>query len=107
VARPTEHGEIWVAKLDKRRPVVVVSRDDVHGRRQETTVASVTRTVRGIRSEISLDHRDGLPETSAVNCDVLWSIEKAQLERRIGRLSETKIEALDDALRFALQLRPG
>lgn len=96
-----------MAVIDKRRPVVVVSRDDVHGRRQEATVASVTRTARGIRSEILVDHRDGLPDASAVNCDVLWTIEKAQLERRVGRLSEAQIEALDDALRFALQLRSG
>lgn len=32
-------------------------------------------------------------------------IRKVDLGRRVGRLSETKIDALDDALRFALQLR--
>jgi len=85
--------------------VVVVSRDDVHGRRSQTTVAAVSRTIFGIQTEVLLDHRDGLPEVSAVNCDVLWTIEKTQLIRRLGRLSETKIDAMDDALRFALQLR--
>lgn len=105
MARPTERGEIWEADIAKRRPVVVVSRDDVAGRRDSTTIAVITRTVRGHPGEVVLDHRDGLPSVSAVNCDDLHSIPKSRLERRIGRLSETKIEQLDDALRFALQLR--
>ena len=105
MGRPTEHGEVWEAALDKRRPVVVVSRDDVAGRRDGTTVAAVTSTIRGLPTEVLLDHRDGLPQLCAVNCDDLKTIRKMRLERRIGRLSETKIESLDDALRFALQLR--
>lgn len=104
--RPTEHGEVWEAALDKKRPVVIVSRDDVRGRRDSTTVAAITRTVRGLPTEVLLDHRDGLPELCAVNCDDLTSIRKIRLDRRIGRLSGTKIESLDDALRFALQLHP-
>lgn len=103
--RPTEHGELWEAALDKVRPVVIVSRDDVAGRREATTVAAVTSTVRGLPTEVLLDHRDGLSQLSAVNCDDLSTIRKSRLGRRIGRLSEIKIEALDDALRFALQLR--
>ena len=84
--------------------MVIVSRDDVYGRRDQTTVASVTRTIHDIPSEVPLDERAGLREFSAVNCDALSTIPKSQLERRVGRLSELKIEALADALRFALQL---
>jgi mRNA interferase MazF len=105
LAKPTEHGEIWLAMVDKRRPVVIVSRDDLHGRRDQTTVAPITRTVHGIPTEVFVDHREGLPEMSVVNCDVLQTIYKSQLERRVGRLSELTRDALDDALRFALQLR--
>lgn len=103
--RPTEHGEVWEAALDKARPVVIVSRDDVAGRREGATVAAITRTVRGLPTEVLLDHRDGFPNPCAVNCDDLTSIRKVRLDRRIGRLSDTKIDSLDDALRFALQLR--
>jgi len=71
----------------------------------ETTVAAITSTVRGLPTEVLLDHRDGFPRLCAVNCDDLKTIRKTNLDRRIGRLSETKIESLDDALRFALQLR--
>ena len=103
--RATEHGELWEVRLDKVRPVVIVSRDDVRGRRMKATVASVTTAIRDLPTYVLLDHRDGLPDLSAVNCDELQTIPKAQLTRRLGRLSIEKIDALDDALRFALQLR--
>ena len=90
--------------IDKRRPVIVVSRDDLRGVRGQTTVAVITRTIRGIPSEVLLDDRDGLSEPSVVNCDVLATIEKSRLKRRIGRLSTSKLEELHEALAFALQL---
>jgi mRNA interferase MazF len=104
VATQTEHGEIWLASMDKRRPVVVVSRDDVQGKRAQTTVAVITTRVRQIPTEVTLDARDGVDRTCVVNCDYLETIEKTRLERRIARLSELKLENLRDALRFALQL---
>jgi mRNA interferase MazF len=105
MARATEHGELWEAVADKRRPVVVVSRDDVGGRRDTTTVAAITSTVRGLPTEVVLDHRDGFPQICAINCDDLKTVQKTLLDRRLGRLSESKLDALEDALRFALQLR--
>lgn len=104
MARPTEHGEIWEARADKLRPVVVVSRDDTRGVRTKTTVAVVTSSLRDAASFVLLDHRDGLPAVSAINCDELHTIDKALLQRRVGRLSETKLAELDHALRFALEL---
>lgn len=105
MARGTEHGEIWEARLDKLRPVAVVSRDDTQGRRAKTTVAAITTGLRDIPTHVPVDERDGLRQLSAINCDELQTVPKTLLVRRIGRLSATKIEALDDALRFALQLR--
>jgi mRNA interferase MazF len=105
VAKPTEHGEIWEATVEKRRPVVVVSRDDVRGQRSKTTVAWVTTTIRSVPTEVALDHRDGLRESSVVNCDELATIDKTELVRRVGKLSAQRIATLDEALRFALQLR--
>lgn len=102
--RPTEHGEIWWAVVDKPRPVVVVGRDDVRGARARTTVAPVTRTIRGLASEVDLDQRDGLPRSCVANCDDLGTIPKTRLIRRVGRLSEQKLLELAEALRFSLQL---
>jgi mRNA interferase MazF len=102
--RGTEHGEIWWAAADKRRPVLVVSRDDTRGARALATVALVTRTARGLACEVELDQRDGLPMPCVANCDDLTTIAKARLIRRVGRLTGVKLSELDDALRFALQL---
>ena len=97
--RATEHGELWWAHFDKRRPVVVVGRDDVRGARARTTVAPVTRTARGLPSEVELDQRDGLPLACVASCDELGTIPKSKLIRRIGRLSEAKLLELAEAAR--------
>lgn len=104
-ARGTAHGEVWEARLDKLRPVAVVSRDDTQGRRAKTTVAAITTAIRDIPTHVPLDERDGLRQLCAINCDEIQTIPKTALVRRIGRLSTAKIDALNDALQFALQLR--
>src|SRR5207244_12187569 len=105
MSRRTEHGEIWRGIVDEPRPVVVVSRDDARGVRSRATVAIVSSTIRGIRTEVVLDHNDGLEHVCAVNADELFTLDKSRLERRIGRLRPEKLDALHDALRFALELR--
>ncbi len=104
MARPTVHGEIWWADIDKQRPVVVVSRDDAKGRRQRTTVVTITSTIRDIPSEVKLDPRDGLKAPSAANCDELVTIDKSRLVRRIGQLSASRLEEVHRAIAFALAL---
>ena len=102
--RGTEHGEIWWAATDKRRPVLVVSRDDTRGARTLAAVVTITRKARGLSSEVELDEREGLPRPCVANCDDLTTITKARLIRRVGRLSEVKLLELNEALKFALQL---
>ena len=104
MGKPTERGEIWSAHLDKLRPVIIASRDDTEGVRGQTTVATVTATMRGIPSEVRLDHRDGFAKPCAINCDELVTIDKSRLEQRRGAISGSRRAEFDDALRFALQL---
>jgi mRNA interferase MazF len=56
---------------DKRRPVLVLTRDEVIDRLNEIIVAPVTRTIRGMRSEVLLTEEDGMPAACAVNFDHL------------------------------------
>jgi mRNA-degrading endonuclease toxin of MazEF toxin-antitoxin module len=71
----------------------------------------VTRTIRGIATEVPLDERDGVRETSVINCDDLFTISKDRLQLRIGTLSPARLEQFHRALRFALAIpreeRPG
>ncbi len=97
-----------MAELDRIRPVVVASRDDHLGRRDQATVAAITTSIRDVPSQVIVDHRDGFREASAIACDVLSTIRKSSLRRRLGRLSDRRVEEFDRALRFALQLdEPG
>lgn len=100
-------GEVWWARMPApvgRRPVVLVSRESAYSVRTNITVAEVSRTVRGIPSEVPLGTADGLPRRCALNTDNLVTISKARLEARIASLRPAKMAALDDALRFSLGL---
>jgi mRNA interferase MazF len=57
-----------------------------------------------LQSEIEIGVDEGLKHESCIHCDELVSIEKAKLTNFIGSLAAAKIEELNDALKFALEL---
>ena len=87
-----------------RRPAVLVSRDESYAVRARVTVIPVTRTIRGIATEVRLGPSEGLPKVSVANADEIVTIPTSILDGRIIALSHAKIDALDDAIRFALAL---
>lgn len=97
-------GEVWWARLDKRRPVVLVSRNEAYEVRALVIAAAVSTTIRGYSVEVKLGKGEGLTRASVVNCDWLVTIPKADLLERAGILSSAKLELLDRALQFALGL---
>ncbi|MEI7893369.1 MAG: type II toxin-antitoxin system PemK/MazF family toxin [Myxococcales bacterium] len=102
-----KRGEIWWAKLDKRRPVVLVSRQEAYEVRALVIAAPVSTTVRGFAVEIPVGRREGLPQQGVVNCDWLVTVPKADLIDRAGCLSSAKLRELNSVLRFALGLDEG
>jgi mRNA interferase MazF len=100
-------GEVWWARLPPPagdRPVVLLSRDAAYSVRASVTVAPLTTRIRKIPVEVALGRADGLQKNCVVNLDSIATIPKAVLERRIVALSKEKIEAVNAAVRFALQL---
>jgi mRNA interferase MazF len=89
---------------DKRRPVLVLTRDSVLEYLGEVTVAPITSTVRNIPSEVLLSPLDGLPRESAINCDHLQTVSKGKLGGLIATLPPDKLAAVTRAIRFALDL---
>ena len=88
------------------RPVLIVTRTAAIAVRNAVTVAPVTRTVRGIPTEVPLGSAHGLKARSVANCDSLMTIPKDSLRRRpTGRLQTDELPVLDRALRFALDIR--
>ena len=97
-------GEVWWALVDKRRPVVLVSRNEAYDVRAMVIVAPATTTVRGFALEVKLGRREGLPRDCVVNCDWLVTIPKSDLIERAGSLSASKARTLDEELAFSLGL---
>jgi mRNA interferase MazF len=99
-----KRGEVrWYqfARPDKKRPVVILTRDSILDYLGETTIAPITRTVRGIPSEVTLDGDDGLPEPSAVNLDHLQTVARGRLGGLITTLSSRRMAEIREALIFA------
>lgn len=68
----------------------------------------VTTQARHLDTEVSLGADEGLPRPCVANADNLLTFDKALLLDRPGALSDEKLAALDDALRYALGLeRPS
>lgn len=69
------------------------------------TCAPITRTVRGIRSEVEIGPEQGLPERCVISCDNVITVPVDNLDREpVGRLDEVKRAELDRALRYALDI---
>lgn len=95
---------IWLAALDKTRPVLVLTREEVRAVRQFVTVAPITSTVRGLSSEVIVGHRNGLDHDSVVNLDSITTIPRSLLLRPIGALLERQEIELARAFRAAFSL---
>lgn len=88
-----------------RRPVCVLARDAAINVLTSVTCAPLTRTIRGIDSEVEIGTEHGLPEACVVNCDNLITVPIDVLDdERVGYLDETARAALDRALRYALDI---
>ena len=104
---PVKRGDVYwysFAAPDKRRPVVILTRDSAIPVLNSVTVAPVTSTVRGIPTEVELTESDGMPTTCAANFDNIQTVPKRNLGNRITRLSQAKLAAAARAISFALGL---
>lgn len=98
-------GDVWWADLPPpagRRPVVLVSRDEAYAVRALVVVVPITTRIRGVRAEVPLGPEDGLPRPCVANADTITTIPKSTLRGRTAQLSQEKLRAIEDALRFSL-----
>ena len=102
-----KRGEVrWYtfSRPDKRRPVVILTRDSGLEFLSEVTVAPLTSTIRDIPSEILLTKADGVPRDCAVNLDHIQTVSKKKLGSLITSLPTEKMAQVRDAIAFALGL---
>jgi mRNA interferase MazF len=102
-----KRGEIRWYKFrapDKKRPILILSRDSILEYLGEVTVAPITTTVRDIPSEVFLSRDQGMPRDCAINFDHIQTVSKGKVGSLITTLSQEKLEQVRQAILFALDL---
>ena len=98
-------GEIWQFSFpspNKRRPVLILTRQEIIGHLHSVTVAPITTTIRGIPSEVVIGPESGLKTASAINLDNLVTVPKTGLRSFVGTVPSAVLNELRGALLFAL-----
>lgn len=93
-------AEIWMLETpnQKRRPVLVVSRDEVIPVLNNVVVAPVTSTVRNIPTCIHVGPDEGLDHESVATFDNLAAVPKSVLTAQLGELGIGGRQQICDAL---------
>jgi mRNA interferase MazF len=100
-----KRGEVrWYkfAQPDKKRPVLILTRNSALEFLGEVTVAPITSTIRDIPSEVFLTREDGMPRDCAVNLDHIQTVSRDKIGTFITTLAPEKMHELRSALLFAL-----
>ena len=90
------------APPDKKRPVVVLTRDSAVGYLPTVTVAPITSTIRGVPSEVVLGEEDGMKTPCAVNLHNAVTVSRERLGKQVARLSAPRMIEICAALQFSL-----
>ena len=102
-----KRGEVRWYKFkhpDKKRPVVILTRNSILEYLGEVTIAPVTSTIRDIPSEVLLSRLDGMHNDCAINCDHIQTVSKSNIGSMITSLSKEKLNEIRGATNFALNL---
>jgi mRNA interferase MazF len=106
MGRSVKQGDIYwytFRSPDKRRPVLLLTRNSAIPFLTGITVAPITTTIRNIPSEIHLTpDKDGVPEECVVNTDNIQTVQKVSLGTFITQLSPEKMREVREAIEFSL-----
>lgn len=95
---------LHLARLDKVRPVVVLTREVVRPYLRNVTIAPITSTIRGLSTEVQVGRANGLDHDSVISCDNITTVPVGQLLQQIGYLLPDQEEALTAAIVAAFDL---
>lgn len=95
---------IHSAQLDKRRPVLVLTRELVRPHLARVTVAPITTTIRGLSTEVPVSAANGLDGPGVVSCDNIVTVPASVLGRQLGVLLPGQEQALTTAIHAAFDL---
>ena len=104
MARTVSRGEIWMYQFkapNRRRPVLVLTRQHVIDLLHWVMVAPITSAIHGIPSEVIIGVEEGLKGQSAINLDNVQSVERSKLTHYVGSLDASRMETVCRALAVA------
>lgn len=105
MARKLARGEIWLHTFstpDKRRPVLILSRDSALAFMRTALVAPITSTVHGLPSEVVIGADQGLKHPSAVNLDHVQTVRQSDLAVFVGAVTPAQMRQVCQALSVAV-----
>lgn len=100
-------GDIWWINFPKpagRRPALLLTRSNAIPHLTHLTVAPLTRTIRGIDSEVVLSPDDGFPSLCAIALDNITTIHRTLMDQQIIKVSPAMMEDVFAAIRFAFAM---
>ena len=92
---------------NKRRPVLVLARNEIAEMLNEILVVPVTRTIRGLSTEVILTPDDGMPVTCALNFDHVSLAQRDRIGGTLCTLPEARWAEVEHALLVACGFRTG
>ena len=95
---------IHTAQLDKRRPVLILTRELVRPHMSRVTVAPITTTVRGLSTEVPVGPVNGLDADGVISCDNIVTVPSTTLGPQVGFLLPDQEDALTFAIHAAFDL---
>jgi mRNA interferase MazF len=98
-------GEIWQFSFpspNRRRPVLVLTRNELIPHLNEVTVAPLTTTIRGVPSEVVVGPECGLKMPSAINLHHVATVPRKGLRSFVGTVPPHLMSGVRQALLFAL-----
>ncbi len=97
-----QRGEVWLAELDKVRPVVVLARYPMGKFLNSVIIVPVTSTIRGLSTEVLVGPEDDIRTPSAANLDTIQLLARTRLVRHVGRVRPITLNSLCAALFIAI-----
>jgi mRNA interferase MazF len=85
---------------DKRRPVLILTRNSLIPELNAITVAPITTTVRDTGTQVLIDESDGMSEACAINLALIQTVPKDRISGYLTHLSDDKIQQVFEAIRY-------
>lgn len=96
--------EICLARLDKTRPVVVLTREAARAAMTKVTIAPITSTIKSLSSEVLVGRANGLDHDGVISLDNVVTIPTRLLGRTVGYLTAAQEAELARAIILAFDL---